>query len=305
MDANSSFNLEIRIVTPNCRGGGWFLLDKVVDSDVTNFTDLINEVVDKYPCDYGDVVRLFYFCMESKVNIQICSDQDLVQMFAKHKDSKCCLLTLAYHSPSNEPIEIPNWDFSSTASYVEPPITPSVVCARLPEPSQSQFTHNQPHETEYLANPNPLNEHVGVDEEGLYIDCGPQHPPPHPNPQLQASPIGSADACSDDDSNDDSDDESDEETIIEDMVKDSELRQMPDVDYDKKDPPMIEGTLYSNMDAFKIALASHAVKYEFNYDIETSEPGRYRVNCTFKSKGCRWRIHASTLKDDLTVKVIC
>jgi hypothetical protein len=35
---------------------------------------------------------------------------------------------------------------------------------------------------------------------------------------------------------------------------------MIDVDYDKKDPPMIEGTLYSNMNAFKIALASHAVK---------------------------------------------
>jgi hypothetical protein len=282
-------------------------LDKVVDSDVTNFTDLVTEIVDKYPCDYGDVVRLFYFCMESKANIQICSDQDLVQMFAKHKASKCCLLTLAYHSPSNEPIEIPDWDFSTTVSSIEPPVTPSVVCARLPEPSQS--TQNQPHEDEYLANPNPGNEHMGVDEEGLYIDCGPQHPPPQPNPLID-SPI--IDACSDDDSDDDSDvesdDESDEEIIIEDMddiVKDLEPRQMPDVDYDKKDPPMSEGTLYSNMDAFKIALASHAVKYEFNYDIETSEPGRYRVSCTNKSKGCKWRIHASTLKDDLTVKVIC
>jgi hypothetical protein len=88
MDTNTSFHLEIWIVTPNCRSCGWFLLGKVVDSDVTNFTDLINEVVDKYPCDYGDIVRLFYFCMESKVNTQVCSAQDLVQMFTKHKASK-------------------------------------------------------------------------------------------------------------------------------------------------------------------------------------------------------------------------
>jgi hypothetical protein len=45
MDANSSFHLEIRIVTPNCWSGGWFDLDKVVDLDVTNFIDLITEVV--------------------------------------------------------------------------------------------------------------------------------------------------------------------------------------------------------------------------------------------------------------------
>jgi hypothetical protein len=102
MDADSSFNLEIRIVSPNCRGGGWFALDKVVDADVTNFRDLIDEVVDKYPSGYGDKIRLFYFCMDSKVNIEVCNDHDLVQMFAKHKASKCCLLTLAYHSPSLE-----------------------------------------------------------------------------------------------------------------------------------------------------------------------------------------------------------
>ena len=55
---------------------------------------------------------------------------------------------------------------------------------------------------------------------------------------------------------------------------------MPDVDYDKKDPPMLVGIMYSDMDAFKIALATHVVKHEFNYDIEKSDTGRYRVNCS-------------------------
>ena len=39
------------------------------------------------------------------------------------------------------------------------------------------------------------------------------------------------------------------------MVKDREPKHMPDVDYDKKDPPMSVGTMYSDMDAFKIFLS--------------------------------------------------
>ena len=89
------------------------------------------------------------------------------------------------------------------------------------------------------------------------------------------------------------------------MVKDREHEHMPDVDYDKKDPPMSVGTVYLDMDAFKIALATHAVKYELNYDIEKSDIGRYRVNCSQQSEGCRWRLHASTLRDGHTIKVMC
>lgn len=89
------------------------------------------------------------------------------------------------------------------------------------------------------------------------------------------------------------------------MVKDREPEHMPDVDYDKKDPPMSVGTVYSDMDAFKIALATHAVKHEFNYDIKKSDIGRYRVNYSQQSEGYSWRLHASTLRDGHTIKVIC
>ena len=107
MDADSSYNLEIWIVAPSSRAR-WFSLNKVVDADRTNFTDLVAEVVDKYPHNYGDIVILFYFCMDNKVNIQVCTDQDLVEMLAKHKASKCCSLTVAYHSLSSEPPVIPD-----------------------------------------------------------------------------------------------------------------------------------------------------------------------------------------------------
>ena len=87
MDAESSYNLEIRIVALSSHAR-WFSLNKIMDADRTNFIDLVAEVVDKYLHNYGDIVRLFYFCMDSKVNIQVCTNQDLVEMFAKHKASK-------------------------------------------------------------------------------------------------------------------------------------------------------------------------------------------------------------------------
>ena len=81
---------------------------------------------------------------------------------------------------------------------------------------------------------------------------------------------------------------------------------MPDADYDKKDPPMAVGTVYLDINAFRLAVATHAVRREIHYDIEASDTGRFRASCSFKEElGCRWRIHASTTKDGRTVKVFC
>ena len=47
--------------------------------------------------------------------------------------------------------------------------------------------------------------------------------------------------------------------------------QKHEASYNKMDPPMAVGTLYSDMAAFKLALATHATKYEFHYNIEASD----------------------------------
>jgi len=137
-----------------------------------------------------------------------------------------------------------------------------------------------------------------VDGEGLYIDIGPENPE-HVNPQSQQrDPEPSqSDTCNDSDSDDES--SSDDE-----IIKDSEPPQKTEASYNKMDPPMAVGTLYSDMAAFKLALATHATKYEFHYNIEASDKSRYKVYCSGKNVGCRWRIHASTLSDEVTVKVI-
>lgn len=184
-----------------------------MDADLTNFRDLLDRVVDKFP-GYGDIVRLFYFCMDSKVNIQVSSDQDLVEMFAKHKATKVCYLTICYHSPSIEPPAIPDWDFGTTIHCVQPPppMIPSVACPSIAEPNHA--THTQFEESDCLVNPNPMNEFVGVDEEGLYIDLGPQHPPPPPPMPLFEG--GQDGACSETDDESESEDEPEVESLCRD-----------------------------------------------------------------------------------------
>lgn len=74
--------------------------------------------------------------------------------------------------------------------------------------------------------------------------------------------------------------------------------------YDKEDPPMVVGSTHVDMKQFKLALSQHAIKHGFEFDTEKSDPRRMRVYCSRKvEEGCRWRLHASTMADKVTVKV--
>lgn len=331
MDPDSSFNLEMRIVVPNSRAR-WFCVNEVVDADRTHFSGMLEDVVDKYPPNYGDVASLFYFCRDSKVHIPIRSDQELVEMFDKHRVYRSCWLTVAYHKENSEPPVLPNWDFGEPNNPAPSPDTPTIPEPTPLEPSQttntdqagpSQPSYDDDHNDDSivdddgtLANPNPMFEHVGVDDESLYIDLGPQYHPAPPNrstgrkqreeeveEEVEEEEEEEEDSSGDEmlsDSDANVDDVSDDE-----IVADRVPEPKPDAHYDKKDPPMSVGTIYSNMAAFKIALASHSAKHEYHYLIEKSDPGRYRVYCKYKDEfNCPWRIHASTLRDGVTVKVI-
>jgi len=324
MDPNSSYNLEMRIVGPNCRAK-WFSVNEVVDADRTLLTGLMEDLVDKYPPSYGDVATLFYWCMHSKVHIPVRNDQEMLAMFEKNRATRTCLLTVAYHSPGTQPV-LPDWESGSPRKSVEPPFTPSIVSPSIAEPSQPSMSQPpKPSQLEFLANPNPMNEHMGIDDEGLYIDLGPNHPPPPPTSSQsqggskereeeidESSDEEVADRdeeCAESGSDDETSDEEDEEVEIDESsdeeVADREPEQFPDVEYDKDDPPMTVGTIYPDMASFKIALASHAVKHEFNYEIDKSDTGRYTVHCSLRNEGCPWRLHASTSADGHGIQVMC
>ena len=77
MDPETSYNQDIRIIASNLCAR-WFSINIVIDFDVKNFKDFVGDILEKYPCSYGNVVKVFYFYADSKANIETSLDKDLV-----------------------------------------------------------------------------------------------------------------------------------------------------------------------------------------------------------------------------------
>ena len=167
MDLETCYNLEIRIIAYTTRSK-WFSFSMVVDADTTNFKDLVDEILDKYPSSYGDLVKLFYYAADTKSNIELSTDQELLAMFAKHVSTKTCYLSIAYYPPSAEPPAIPIWD----NECVDVPSTPSMLVPLAVDPSHC-FMKKTVDRSEINADHMGVdleNEYVGVDEnEGTWI----------------------------------------------------------------------------------------------------------------------------------------
>nr|TKW10151.1 hypothetical protein SEVIR_6G143500v2 [Setaria viridis] len=143
MDPNSTYLLEIRLFGNKKRVRKYFrcfYFDMTVDSYLTNYKDLLIEIVEKYPPGYLEVAHLQYYDHDMKEFPEVNSDQDLLSMFEKNSKTKVIDMFVSYCDPS-EPFEpIKEW-----------------------------------HEDEdrYLCNLVPKNEHLGVDEEVMYLEKTP------------------------------------------------------------------------------------------------------------------------------------
>lgn len=128
-----------------------------MDSDLTNYNDLVGSVVNKYPLGYMEVVHVQYYDEVLKSFPEITTDQQLMTMFSKHFKSKVIIMFIAYCGPSDVFEPISEWDFDGE---------------RQPD-NNSEQVNTEPVEDDYLKNPQPQNEHVGVDEENMYLDNEP------------------------------------------------------------------------------------------------------------------------------------
>ncbi|CAN6289119.1 unnamed protein product [Urochloa humidicola] len=214
-------------------------------------------------------------------------------MFSKHVGSKVVHMTIMYTDPT-DPVPIPECYTPENSELLDIPCTPSIACPTLPAASQStEQTCNQPtkpttsqptepstnepteHNDEHLKNPEPQNEHVGVDDECLYIAA----------PTPKAHMVQDIDSDSDSDSDSQSDEEYEEE---EGLVGKDPLPPVPIIAYDRDDLPMSVGSLYPNIKEFRMALSQHAIRHEFEFNTEKSDPGRLRAYCSKKEEeGCR------------------
>jgi hypothetical protein len=81
MDPNSSYLLKIKLFgNHKCirKEISYFCFENVVDSDTTNFKDFVDEIVDKFPPGFIDVVTVQYYDDDDvKLFPQVKTDQEL------------------------------------------------------------------------------------------------------------------------------------------------------------------------------------------------------------------------------------
>jgi hypothetical protein len=127
---------------------------KVVDADTTNFRDFIKSIVDEFSPHYKEKAIVQYFDDSLQALPEVKTDQDLQLMFDKHVESKVVCIPVVYYDPYEEaPQLVTEW-----------PLSP------LEENRTQENKQNEEDEENCLGNPLPENEHVGVDEETIYID---------------------------------------------------------------------------------------------------------------------------------------
>ncbi|WVZ76724.1 hypothetical protein U9M48_024676, partial [Paspalum notatum var. saurae] len=205
-----------------------------------------------------------------------------MSMFAKHTATKVVTMFIQYCDPSEPFIPITEWEIDD---------------------HMQQDNNTNVDDDDYLRNPLLENEHVGVDDEAMYLEGEPIN---HLSMVVPSEKEQDKDFVPEDDSEDDSEDEGGSEVEIEEdeELVGHEATHIPNFEYDREDPPMAEGSTYPSMNEFKLALSMHAVKHEFEFKTDKSSPYRFRAHCRRKDLDkCPWRIYASTMDDQRTVKV--
>ena len=76
----------------------------------------------------------------------------------------------------------------------------------------------------------------------------------------------------------------------------------PDVQYNRDDPSLAEGTIFSDVIDCRNALATFSIKTQSEFIIDKSEPSRLTVHCAYKR--CKWRMHASRMRNSTLFQVI-
>ncbi|KAF8679152.1 hypothetical protein HU200_045918 [Digitaria exilis] len=265
MDPNSTFQLKVRLFGNKMRMREDYIcgyLEMFIDSDLTNYMDLVKEIVEKRPPGYLEVAHFQYYDDVLRICPELKSDQDLMSMFEKHSKTKVVQMLVSYCDPSEQFEPFQEWPFQD----------------------------NVEEDDTYLCNPLPENEHVGVDEEILYLEKA--HVETIEEDKEKEYVPEEDDHFPEDEGEDESDLDIESESELE---PDQELvEQVANLEFDKEDPPMEVGSTYPSMAEFKLALQTYAIKHEFEYNTAKSAPYRFTAFCSRKVKdNCQWRLHAS------------
>jgi hypothetical protein len=185
---------------------------------------------------------------------QVENDKQLMDMFEKYNETKVVCIFVLYSDPTEPPPLVTEWlDTSPEKEAPDVAAVPSQSEQNQPfqsQPSSAMQPEQDPNEENYLANPLPDNEHMGVDEESLYLG---NEIVVVVTVENDANDNGK-DKVPEDDDEFDFETESELESDLEELAaKDREPENISNVDYDKNDPPLKVGTIYPNIAEFKAA----------------------------------------------------
>ena len=99
MDLSSSYCLKISLLGNPKKARKEplrFVFEMVIDSDLSNYNDLIASITEQYTPRYMEVVHVQYYDEVLKTFPEIKSDQELMAMFEKHLETKFVQMFITY-----------------------------------------------------------------------------------------------------------------------------------------------------------------------------------------------------------------
>ena len=76
-----------------------FSFEQIIDSDLTNYKDLVESIVEKYPPGYLEVAHVQYYDSDLQTYPKVKSNQGLMDMFEKHSMSMIVQMFIVYYDP--------------------------------------------------------------------------------------------------------------------------------------------------------------------------------------------------------------
>ncbi|KAJ1288448.1 hypothetical protein BS78_02G089700 [Paspalum vaginatum] len=114
MDPNTTYVMDIKMLGNHKRirkDVGCLLIDKVIDSNLINFKDFVESIVEEFSLGYLEVAHIQYFDEAMKNFLEVKLDQYLMLMFSKHSESKFVRMFIQYCPPSDPFVPITECDF--------------------------------------------------------------------------------------------------------------------------------------------------------------------------------------------------
>ncbi|KAK3139915.1 hypothetical protein QOZ80_5AG0392570 [Eleusine coracana subsp. coracana] len=266
----------------------------VVDKDTVNWIDFVADLKSKIKHGKEQELHVYFLDKSSQEKVEITSDSDLLNAFSQYWDIRRLTLEAIVHDID----ELDNAIVPCTSSVVETTPTKEQPRTITTTMIDEEVQEEQVDELELLG-PNYEPEYVGMDDEGMYLSgndddnvAAQTYVAPNDVAIVPNVVIEKEDGCRREEEDiDDADWEGTEDDNI----------VIPIAMHDKKNPVMKVDTKFCNIHDFRLAICQYAIKKEFEFNLDKSEPGRFRAHCV--AEGCKWYIYTKAMMDKTTFQV--